>query len=167
MPSRNWKICEVPLDLMRPWRENPRDMSDARRGALTRSLERFGYVEPIVWNADTGHIVGGHQRYRVLLDKGVEKAKVVMVRLTPEEELAANLTLNNDEIQGEWDDPLEGLLDDVRGADQELFEQLGFDELYDGLGKGAAPPPDGDTECPCCGNKWDIGPEDVTVSSGA
>ncbi|MDD2300189.1 MAG: hypothetical protein PHU69_11195 [Fermentimonas sp.] len=33
-------------------------------------MTEFGYVEPIVWNEETGNIVGGHQRYKILLEAG-------------------------------------------------------------------------------------------------
>ena len=37
---------------------------------LKRSIEEFGFVEPIIWNKASGNVVGGHQRLRVLLDMG-------------------------------------------------------------------------------------------------
>ena len=37
---------------------------------LKRSIEEFGYVEPVIWNQKTGNVVGGHQRLKVLLDLG-------------------------------------------------------------------------------------------------
>ena len=48
---------------------NPR--KDLRPGdpeyeKLKRSIEQFGYVEPVIWNATTGRVVGGHQRLKVL-----------------------------------------------------------------------------------------------------
>ena len=33
---------------------------------LKRSIEQFGYVEPVIWNATTSRVVGGHQRLKVL-----------------------------------------------------------------------------------------------------
>mgnify|MGYP000618138885 CR=1 FL=1 len=32
---------------------------------LKRSIEQFGYVEPVIWNATTSRVVGGHQRLKV------------------------------------------------------------------------------------------------------
>ncbi|WP_235599427.1 hypothetical protein [Paenibacillus amylolyticus] len=34
---------------------------DVEYEKLIRSIEEFGYVEPIVWNELTGHMVVGHQ----------------------------------------------------------------------------------------------------------
>lgn len=42
-----------------PW--NPRRMPDDQAAALQRSVKEFGLVEPIIWNKQTKHVVGGHQ----------------------------------------------------------------------------------------------------------
>ena len=44
---------------------NPRrdlQPEDAEYQKLRRSIETFGYIEPIIWNERTGNVVGGHQR---------------------------------------------------------------------------------------------------------
>ncbi len=38
---------------------------------LKRSIEQFGYVEPVIWNKTTARVVGGHQRLKVLIDMGM------------------------------------------------------------------------------------------------
>ena len=43
---------------------------DAEYEKLKRSIEQFGYVEPVIWNKTTGRVVGGHQRLKVLMAKG-------------------------------------------------------------------------------------------------
>lgn len=67
---------------------------------IARSIEDFGYVDPIIINKD-GTIIGGHQRTRVLLDMGAETADVVVVDLDKDSEKALNIALNK--ITGEWD----------------------------------------------------------------
>jgi ParB-like chromosome segregation protein Spo0J len=149
-------------------------VSDKALEGLKRSLGRFGYVEPIVWNKTTGHIVGGHQRYFVLVEAGVVEAKMMVVEMTPEEELAANLTLNNPEIEGTWSDEAADLLHQVETQDAELFNSLNMDALKSSLEKKTpkidpADPShvkaEGDTECPCCHHKWNIQAEDVKVGT--
>ena len=61
---------------------------------LKRSIEEFGFVEPVVWNGATGNVVGGHQRLKVLLDMGETEIDCVVVDLEPEKEKALNLALN-------------------------------------------------------------------------
>ena len=45
------------------------------------SLERYGLVQPIVWNERTGNVVSGHQRLTVLQNQGVEEIEVSVVSL--------------------------------------------------------------------------------------
>ncbi|MDR2513896.1 MAG: ParB N-terminal domain-containing protein [Christensenellaceae bacterium] len=91
---------------LQPAEYNPR--KDLRPGdpefeSLKRSIETFGYVEPIIFNVQTGHVVGGHQRLKVLLDLGIEEEEVVIVDLHPNDEKALNIALNK--ISGDWDMP--------------------------------------------------------------
>ena len=37
---------------------------DPEYDKLKRSMEQFGYVEPVIWNKATGRVVGGHQRLK-------------------------------------------------------------------------------------------------------
>lgn len=52
---------------------------DAEYEKLKRSIEQFGYVEPVIWNKATGRVVGGHQRLKVLIDLGMTEVDCVVV----------------------------------------------------------------------------------------
>ena len=83
---------------------------------LKRSIEQFGYVEPVIWNKTTGRVVGGHQRLKVLIDMGMTEVDCVVVELSEEKEKALNVALNK--ISGEWDnDKLALLIADLQGTD--------------------------------------------------
>jgi len=168
---KKWTIRKVRLADVKPMPENARSIPDGALAGLEHCIKRFGYVEPIVWNETTGNIVGGHQRFSVLSEQGVEEAQMVVVKLTPEEELAANLTLNNPKIEGTWDEPISDLLNQVEEADEGLFSALNMNKLRDVLDKKLQPdekPPGvdltkGDTTCPCCGHQWDITGDDISL----
>ena len=166
MPELNrWKIEKKALVDMTMARYNPRDIDEVSLARLEYSLKRFGYVEPIVWNKTTGNIVGGHQRYKILSEEGVEEAHVMVVEFDDDEEVWANLTLNNPETEGDWDDPVEELLEQVRSDDNELYDCLGFDELHKTLQKPQTDnEPVGDTVCPCCNHSWDLSEADITLA---
>lgn len=107
---------------------------DAEYEKLKRSIEEFGYVDPIIWNKRTGRICGGHQRYKILKAQGVEEAEVVIVDFDEEKEKAFNIALNK--VNGDWDkDKLALLLTDLEGADFDV-SLTGFDpgEIEDLLG---------------------------------
>lgn len=98
-------IQKVSAARLNPAAYNPRrDLKpgDKDYEKLKRSIEEFGFVEPVVWNEATGNVVGGHQRLKVLLDMGETEIDCVVVNLGPEQEKALNLALNR--IQGGWDE---------------------------------------------------------------
>ncbi len=89
-----------------PAKYNPRAQlipEDVEYQNIKRSIEAFGYVDPIIVNSD-GTIIGGHQRYTVLRDLGYTEAQVVVVNLNKENEKALNIALNK--ITGNWDEDL-------------------------------------------------------------
>ena len=96
------EIVEVKVADLNPAPYNPREISEGAYSGLKHSLEKFGYVGLIVVNKRNMRIVGGHQRYKILQEYDVESVKVIMVDLNEIEEQAMNLTLNNNEIGGEW-----------------------------------------------------------------
>jgi len=137
-------------------------------------------VELIVWNEQTKHLISGHQRYGILLQKGVTEAPMIVVNMSSEDELAASLTMNNPTIEGEFDEPVLELIGQVENSSQELFESVRMDDLKTSLeqsfdsNSGNAPgedlvknlQADWDTECPCCGNKWKMKAGDLSVAEG-
>ena len=89
---------------LRPAAYNPRrklQPGEPEYEKIARSIEEFGYCDPIIINKD-GTIIGGHQRHQVLLDLGAESADVVVVDLDPDKEKALNVALNK--ITGSWDE---------------------------------------------------------------
>ncbi|MEG2679194.1 MAG: ParB N-terminal domain-containing protein, partial [Oscillospiraceae bacterium] len=116
------------LDQMQPADYNPRkhlEPGDAEWGKLEASIDTFGMVEPILWNEQTGNIVGGHQRYSVLQAKGVEETDVVVLNIDPEEEKILNVALNK--ISGRWDtEKLIDVLEELKAAGS--MEITGFDD---------------------------------------
>ena len=106
---------------------------DAEYEKLKRSIEQFGYVEPVIWNQTTGRVVGGHQRLKVLMDMGMTEVDCVVVAMDEEKEKALNIALNK--IGGDWDkDKLALLIADLQGADFDVsltgFEPAEIDALF-------------------------------------
>jgi ParB-like chromosome segregation protein Spo0J len=77
-------VQKIPVSEINPAKYNPRkDLKpgDPAYEKLKRSMTEFGYVEPIIWNEETGNIVGGHQRYKILLEAGHTEVECVVVKL--------------------------------------------------------------------------------------
>lgn len=92
------------IDDLNPAEYNPRKRlqpGDEEYERLKTSIETFGYVDPIIINAD-GTVIGGHQRLFVLRDLGYSEADVAVVDLSKADEKALNIALNK--ISGEWDE---------------------------------------------------------------
>ncbi|MBR5529203.1 MAG: DNA modification methylase [Oscillospiraceae bacterium] len=106
---------------------------DAEYEKLKRSIEQFGYVEPVIWNKTTGRVVGGHQRLKVLIDMGITEVECVVVEMDESKEKALNVALNK--ISGDWDkDKLALLIADLQGEDFDVsltgFEPAEIDALF-------------------------------------
>ncbi|MED4749934.1 site-specific DNA-methyltransferase [Brevibacillus choshinensis] len=99
-------IRKIPVSMIKAAEYNPRidlQPGDPEYEKLKRSLEEFGYVEPLVWNERTGNLVGGHQRFKILTnEQHAAEVEVSVVNLDDAREKALNLALNK--ISGTWDD---------------------------------------------------------------
>ena len=130
------QIEKLKTELLIPADYNPRkDLKpgDPEYDKLKRSIEQFGYVEPVIWNKTTSHVVGGHQRLKVLLDMGITEVECVVIEMDEEKEKALNIALNK--ISGDWDkDKLMLLIADLQGADFDVsltgFEPAELDALF-------------------------------------
>ena len=128
--SNKMNIQTLPASQLIAAKYNPRkDLKpgDPEYEKLRRSIEEFGYVEPVIWNERTGNIVGGHQRYKILMALGHREIECVVVDLDDKREMALNVALNK--ISGEFDIPL--LTDLLRGLGADGFDVslTGFDAV--------------------------------------
>lgn len=123
------RIEQLPIADLQPAAYNPRkdlQPGDPEFEKLKRSLSEFGYVEPVIWNKTTGHVVGGHQRLKVLATLGHTEIDCVVVELDETREKALNVALNK--ISGDWDESkLALLIADLDAADFDA-ELTGFDD---------------------------------------
>jgi len=119
----------LPVEKLNPAVYNPRidlQLGDPMYDKLERSIEEFGYVDPLIWNKRTGNIVGGHQRFKILKARGYTEIDCIVVDLDGMREKALNIALNK--IQGEFDRPkLADLLAELE-KDGFRYDITGFDE---------------------------------------
>ncbi len=162
----------VKLEDMHPAPYNPRfdlQPGDIAYDNLKKSIVGNGLLQPLVYNPITGNIVGGNQRYKILLDIGAtEVVCACMEYKTIEDEMAAAIALNK--AQGRWENAmLIQLFDQLDKANLD-YGAMGFDEdevahLYSGLedledtdifdfNKEPEKKPLM-VKCPCCGKKFE------------
>lgn len=153
------KIRVIPIHQINAAAYNPRvdlQPGDPEYEKLKRSIEEFGYVEPIVWNERTGNMVGGHQRYKIMVhEQGHTELAVSVVDLDDQQERLLNIALNK--VSGRWDDEaLARLLADLQtsGADLTLsgFEEEELSDLMADYGTM----PDTEIEEPVVEDDFDV-----------
>ncbi|EAC4040209.1 DNA modification methylase [Listeria monocytogenes] len=129
-------IEKIEVEKLIPADYNPRkdlQPGDSEYEKIKRSLEEFGYVDPVIWNKTTGKVVGGHQRLKVLASMGRTEVECVVVELDEEKEKALNVALNK--ISGDWDkEKLAVLMTDLDAADFDVsltgFDAAEIDDLF-------------------------------------
>lgn len=132
-------IRKISIEQINPAPYNPRvdlQPGDPEYEKLKRSIEEFGYVEPLVWNEQTGNLVGGHQRFKILQQQGIQEVEVSVVNKNIDKEKALNIALNK--ISGRWDDEklsvlLQELEESQVGIEVTGFEKTEFDDLLSNL----------------------------------
>lgn len=102
------------LDLQ-PAPYNPRCSTKKQEKHLQESLRKFGVVEPIIFNKQTGYIVGGHFRVRELKKLGYKEVECVIVDLNEADEKELNIRLNANTGEWDWDDLTENWDSDLLG----------------------------------------------------
>ena len=122
-------IRKVPVSMLKPAKYNPRkDLKpgDPAYERIKRSMNDFGYVDPIIWNEATGNIVGGHQRFKVLKAEGFTEITCVVVHIEDADaEKALNVVLNK--AVGDWEPvALADLLAELQSTGFDL-DSTGFD----------------------------------------
>ena len=134
---KQMEIKQIAAAKLKPFAGNPRVITEAELEKLKRSLQQFGFVEPIVARAEDEMVIGGHQRLAAALALGWAEVPVIFLKgLSDNDATLLNLALNR--ISGDWDEVKLGeLLDELQSADDVDELLSGFDEneitelLYD------------------------------------
>lgn len=169
---REAEYKRVKLADMHPAPYNPRfDLKpgDIAYERLKKSIVRNGLLQPIVYNPLTGNVVGGNQRYKILLEMGAESVICAVYEYpTIEAEMAAAIALNK--VQGRWEDALLieffGQLEnaevdyDAMGFSEDEIAHLnaGLDSLQEQEIFDFDQEPEKKPlmiKCPCCGKKFE------------
>ena len=144
--NNEYNISKIKLTDFKPADYNPRHMPEDEKQRLRTSIESFGLVDPIIVNLKNNRIIGGHQRWDVLVDMVMESTTLAEKEYNlltlgdvglifdkdntiknEDYEKALNIALNK--ISGEWDySKLSNVLDDLK-LNHFNLELTGFDDL--------------------------------------
>ena len=102
---------------------NPRKLPENREGMAGRSIDHFGWIQPVTYNAKTETLLDGHMRLEDMEED--VSVPVYMVWVDEEQEQAVSVALNNE--YGEWV---------KKGVQEEMtaLEEQGMDIAYAGFG---------------------------------
>ena len=110
------------------WRIHPKSQQDA----VESSLDGVGWVQHIIVNERTGHVVDGHMRASVAISRNEQEVPVVYVDLTDEEERQILATYDPIGAMAVADkEMLAELVENVSMSDtlKELVDSVAFDPL--------------------------------------
>ena len=85
---------------------NPRQLSKDQFNSLKKSLEEFGFVDPVIINSNPKRkniIIGGHQRVKVAKEIGIKEVPCFEINLSIEKEKELNVRLNKNTGDWDWD----------------------------------------------------------------
>lgn len=123
-PPSAIKIVTVKVDELNPAPYNPRQWDNRQAEHLRTSMERFGFVDPLLINGAKQRkniVIGGHFRLQIAKEMGLKTVPVVYLDIPdPEKEKELNLRLNRN--TGSWDYDL------LREMDIALLLDTGFDD---------------------------------------
>ena len=110
-------VEQLPIDDLHPDPLNPRRIEEAELAALTRSIETFGVVDPVLTRRGDRRVIAGHQRLLAARRCGLPTVPVILLDLSAEHARLINVAPNR--IGGEWDaDPARLLIDLHATADR-------------------------------------------------
>lgn len=143
MPKLNkleaYEIMKIHRSQIKNAPYNPRKITAAAEKNLRKSLKDFGIMAPITWNRTTGNIVGGNTRTKAMdsiLRTEDYELTVAVVEMELEQEVKANIVLNNPAAQGEWDEELLAEIKiefpDMDFEKDLMFEKFDIDMIFSG-----------------------------------
>ncbi len=152
------------------WRIHPKHQQEALKGAL----EQIGWIQQVIVNQRTGHLVDGHLRVELSMREGEREVPVVYVDLSEDEEKLALATIDPlsamaETDQGMLDRLVEGLEVDSDGLNlllDSLVSKDLMDEEEDGQTDDDACPDIDSNPITCPGDLWFLGTHRLMCGDG-
>ena len=149
----SWKNCIVGEGMVKSsdllanphnWRIHPQKQQEA----LKSSLSEIGWIQRIIVNRRTGHVVDGHARAEQVISAGEQEVPVIYVDLSEEQEKLALAVLDPISAMATADKQMfTELIEDVNTGEAALMELLSeMSESWDIDGIDAPDMPDGEKE---------------------
>ena len=103
------------------WRKHPKAQADALAGVL----DAVGWVAPVIFNRQTGHLIDGHLRLELAVKRKEKTLPVSVVDLSEEEEAMILATFDPIAAMAEADrQMLAGLMQSIETEDEAIRDLL-------------------------------------------
>ena len=125
----NLQIVILPIDSLTPYEKNARQHKELDVEVIKKSIEEFGFNDPIgIWG-DKNIIVEGHGRLAALKQLGWKEVPCIRLdHLTNEQRKAYALTHNRSAEMSSWD--IEALDEELKALEGDFdLSALGFEEF--------------------------------------
>lgn len=120
MPIAPEKIIQRNAGELKPYENNPRQHSESQLDRLVRSIQEFGFTNPILVDADS-NVIAGHGRLMAAELMGLTTVPTIELKhLTTEQKRAYVIADNQLALNSTWDD-------DVLQAELEALGDAGYD----------------------------------------
>ena len=125
----------VPIDQLKPYENNARTHSEKQVEKIARSIEEFGFINPVLIDSNYG-IIAGHGRVEGAKALGMDEVPCLFIEdLTEEQKRAYIIADNKLALDAGWDyDLLKIELEELDNMDFDItltgFEDLSFDDVF-------------------------------------
>jgi hypothetical protein len=149
--------------------KNPRQHPEFAVGKLVKSIEEFGWTNPVLLDAD-GRVIAGHARLKAAQKSGITEVPTIMLPFKGAKADAYLIADNRLQQDTMWEPLiLKDLFEQLSKFDLDMtltgFEQIEISKILAGpiedeeppVGEGDGEddePPTTQHECPQCGYKW-------------
>lgn len=103
---RNLEVETVPVSTLKPYARNPRTHTKKQVRQIARSIERFGWTNPILVDTEGG-VIAGHGRIEAARLLGIERVPTICLAEMSEAQIRAYIIADNRLAElACWDDTL-------------------------------------------------------------
>jgi hypothetical protein len=126
--TKDVEVTQKPLGWLKPYAKNSRKHPASQIRKVIKSIEQFGFVNPILSDPE-GEIIAGHCRHKAATSMGLTMVPVIILEgLTSAERRAYVIADNKLAEDAQWDeDLLKAEIDDLQLSGEIDIDFTGFD----------------------------------------
>ncbi len=113
-------VKDFDVSALQPYGKNPRKHGDDIAG-IVKSIEHFGWTNPILVQEGTNRIIAGHGRLEAAKNAGLGKVPVIFLKMNDEDASAYTIADNKLTEMSKWDDEaLSSILEELQSCQFDL-----------------------------------------------